>query len=96
MSKYIRLTSLNRKGKEQINKRNERIEAMRELAAESGGTIEDVFLTFGDYDFITIADFPDHRAYTTFALKAAEGGEYDTKTLKALEEDEYISVIESL
>lgn len=96
MAKYIRLTSLTKKGHEQIHKSTERTEEMRDLAAENGGTIEDVFLTFGDFDFVTIADFPDDQAYTKFALKAAEGGEYETKTLKAIEEDDYISIIEAL
>jgi uncharacterized protein with GYD domain len=96
MPKYIRLTSLTKKGHEQIHKSTERTDEMREVAEEKGGTIEEVFLTFGDFDFVTIADFPDDESYAEFALKCAEGGEYEAKTLKALEEDEYVSIIEAL
>jgi len=96
MSKYIRLTNLTETGKEQIENSNARTERMRELAAESSGTIEEVFLTFGDYDFVTIADFPDDRSYAKFALKVAEDGNCECQTLPAMEEDEYASIIESL
>jgi uncharacterized protein with GYD domain len=96
MPKYIRLTSLTKKGHEQIQESAERTEQMREMAEENGGTIEDVFLTFGDFDFVTIAEFPDDKSYAEFALKTAKGGEYGAKTLKAIEEDDYISIIEEL
>jgi uncharacterized protein with GYD domain len=69
---------------------------MRELAGAKGGTIEDVYLTFGEFDFVTVAEFPDDESYAEFALKAASDGEYEAITLKGLEEDEYVSIIESL
>ncbi|MEF8771222.1 GYD domain-containing protein [Halodesulfurarchaeum sp.] len=96
MPKYIRLTSLTRKGQEQIHESTERTNQMREMAEENGGTIEDVFLTFGEFDFVTIAEFPDDKSYAEFALKASKGGEYGAKTLKAIEEEDYVSIIEKL
>ena len=96
MPTYIRLTTLTKEGQKHIEDSAKRTDQMRELAAEKGGTIEDVFLTLGEWDFVTVAEFPDDKSYAEFALKAAAGGEYEAKTLKALEEDDYVSIIESL
>ncbi|MFP4529985.1 MAG: GYD domain-containing protein [Halodesulfurarchaeum sp.] len=96
MPTYIRLTELTREGFEEIEESATRTEHMKAMANEMGGSIEDVFLTMGEYDFITIAEFPNDQMYTQFALRFAEEGTNDTKTLKALEEDEYLSVIQSL
>ncbi|MFB6086742.1 MAG: GYD domain-containing protein [Halodesulfurarchaeum sp.] len=96
MPTYIRLTELTPEGFEEIEESATRTEQMKAMANEMGGSIEDVFLTLGEYDFITIAEFPNDQMYTQFALRFAEKGVADTVTLKALEEDEYVSVIQSL
>ncbi len=96
MAKYIRLTNLTQEGRKSIDKSSERTEHMQQIAEETGGAIEDVFLTFGPYDFVTVADFPDDESYAEFALKAGKEGAYETQTLKAVEEDAYGSIIDSL
>lgn len=69
---------------------------MRELAEETGGAIEEVYLTFGQYDFVTVADFPDHESYTEFALKDEKEGAYESQTMKAVGEDAYGSIIQTM
>lgn len=96
MPTYIRLTTLTKEGQQHIEDSTERTEEMRDLAAEYGGTIEDVFLTLGKCDFVTVAEFPDDKSYAKFALKTAQSGEYEAHTLKAIEEDDYVSIIEAL
>lgn len=96
MPKYIRLTNLTEEGRRHIDESSDRTERMRELAAETGGAIEDVFLTFGPYDFVSVAEFPDDESYAEFALKAEREGGYESQTLKAVEEDEYSSIIQDL
>lgn len=96
MPKYIRLTNLTEEGRRNIDQSTDRTDHMRELAEETGGAIEDVFLTFGPYDFVTVADFPDDESYAEFTLKAERQGGYESQTLKAVEEDEYSSIIQEL
>ena len=55
-----------------------------------------MFLTFGPYDFVSVAEFPDDESYAEFALKAEREGGYETQTLKAVEEDDYSSIIQDL
>ncbi len=96
MPKYVRLTSLTEKGRKHIGESSDRTTEMRKLAEETGGSIEDMFLTFGKCDFVTIAEFPDDKSYAEFALKAEQGGEYESHTLKAIEEDDYLSIVNRL
>ncbi len=96
MPTYIRLTNLTAEGFEEIEESATRTEQMKAMANEMGGNVKDVYLTMGDFDFITIVEFPNDQMYTQFALRFAEKGVADTETLKALDEDEYLSVIQSL
>lgn len=96
MPTYIRLTTVTEQGSPELGENPDRTERMRELAAETGGEIKDVYLTFGPYDFVTIAEFPDDEAYATFTLKFQREGGYDTQTLKAFEEDEYRGIFQAL
>jgi len=96
MAKYIRLTNLTEEGRRNIGQSTDRTDRMRELAEETGGSIEDVFLTFGPYDFVTVADFPDDESYAEFTLKASREGGYESQTLKAVEEGDYDSIIQKL
>lgn len=96
MPRYIRLTNLTRRGFEHIEDSADRIERMDELAADLGGEIDDVFLTMGPYDFVSVASFPDDETYAEFTLRISQEGVEETQTLKALEEDTYQSIIDSL
>ena len=51
-----------------------RIEAIRPAAAKVGGKIEAGYLCFGDYDLVTIGEFPDNASAAAFALAATAGG----------------------
>lgn len=96
MPHYIRLTNLTRRGFEHIEESTDRIDRMEALAEDLGGEIEEVYLTMGPYDFVSVARFPDDEAYAEFTLSVSQEGVEDTQTLKALEEDAYQSIIASL
>ena len=96
MPTYIRLTNLTAEGFEEIEQSASRTEQMKAMAEEMGGEITDVFLTMGDYDFVSIAEFPNDQMYTQFALRFAEKGVADTRTLKAIDEPEYLNLVQGL
>lgn len=96
MPTYIRLTNLTEKGYARIENSVSRTEQMKAMADEMGGSIRDVFLTIGDYDFVTIAEFPNDEMYAQFAIRFARKGVAETETLKALEEAEYVDLVEGL
>lgn len=96
MPHYIRLTNLTRRGFEHIEDSTDRIEHMNEEAEDLGGEIEEVFLTMGPYDFVSVGRFPDDETYAEFTLRVTQEGVEETQTLKALDEDTYQSIIASL
>lgn len=96
MPTYIRLTRLTEAGHVEIENSVSRTEQMKAMADEMGGSIRDVFLTIGDYDFVTVAEFPNDEMYAQFAVRFARKGVAETETLKALGEAEYEGILDGL
>jgi uncharacterized protein with GYD domain len=96
MPVYIRLTTLTEAGHREIGDSVSRTEQMKAMAEEMGGSIRDVFLTLGGYDFVTIAEFPNDQMYAQFALRFARKGVAETQTLKAMDESDLEEVVHGL
>jgi uncharacterized protein with GYD domain len=63
----------------------DRADAIRKLAAEAGGRLISCYFTFGEYDFLLIAEAPDeHKWAQALLVAAATGGVTDLKTTVAL------------
>ena len=73
-----------------------RHEAVKAAIESMGGTLDDFYYTFGEYDVVGIADMPSNAAVAGFALAvAAAGGTGATKTtvlLTPAEIDEAVKV----
>ena len=52
----------------------DRSRALKKLVEASGGKLISWYLTFGEYDFVAIAEFPDETAAAGAVLAAAAGG----------------------
>ena len=96
MPTYIVLVNLTQKGAENINQSPDRLEKIKETTESLGGEPRDFYMTFGQYDFVYIAEFPDDEAAAHLALTYGRGGAGETETLKAFTEDEYREVINDL
>lgn len=92
MPTYISLVNYTQQGVEHIKDSPDRLDAAKELAESMGGEF-DWYLTFGEYDAVTVGEFPDDESFARFALKVNQLGNVTTKTLKAFTEDEYRDVI---
>ena len=63
----------------------DRAEAASRLLAKAGGRLLGYYLTFGDYDFMTIADIPsDTQAASVLLAAAGSGGVTDLRTTVAM------------
>jgi uncharacterized protein with GYD domain len=59
----------------------DRAEAVKKIITAAGGKLLSYYMTFGEYDFLTIAEAPDERAMlAALAVAAAGGGVTDLKT----------------
>lgn len=93
---YISLVSYTESGLRDIKKSPERLAAARREAADLGGTIDKVYLTMGDSDLMTIADFPDDATAATFALRLGAHGHARTKTMKAFPEEAFLEIVKAI
>ena len=63
----------------------DRAEAVSRLLAKTGGRLLGYYLTFGDYDFISIAEVPsDLQAASVLLAAASSGGVTDLRTTVAM------------
>lgn len=60
--------------KAMLAKPEDREEAVAKLCKSVGGRLIGWYLTFGQYDWMVIAEFPDEKAAATAVLAAAAGG----------------------
>ena len=57
-----------------VQKPQDRAKAIQPMARKLKGRIRDVYFTFGDYDLIVIAEFPDNESAAGFSMAASAGG----------------------
>ena len=96
MPLYISLVNYTELGLCDIKKSPERLAFARREAEELGGKIDKVYLTMGDCDLMTIADFPDDATAATFALRLGAKGNTRTKTMKAFPEEAFLEIVKAI
>ena len=94
MPVYINLINYTDQGLRNIKKSAGRADGARQLAEELGGTIERFYLTMGNYDIVTITEFPDDATATTFVLRIGALGNVKATTLKAFQEDAFRMIVD--
>ncbi|NKB56546.1 MAG: GYD domain-containing protein [Alphaproteobacteria bacterium] len=96
MPMYISLMNYTDQGLRTIKKSTNRADSARSMAEELGGSIEQIYLTMGNYDLIAIADFPDDATAATFVLRIGALGNVKATTLKAFQEDAFRIIIDAV
>ncbi len=59
-----------------IKNPQDRIAAVRPLIEGLGGTIDAGYLSFGEYDLVAIAEFPDNVTAASFSVASTAGGAF--------------------
>ncbi len=96
MSKYIMLLNWTDQGIKTIKDSASRYDAAKAAAAQAGIKFEAMYMTFGQYDQIIVADASSDEAIATFILKAASLGNVRGVTLKAFDEAGYRKITGSV
>lgn len=96
MPTYVTLLNFTEQGISTVEHSPDRIEAAKELVEDMGGSFEGFYLTFGQYDGVAIADFPDDESAAQYALALGKAGNATTETMKAFTEDEFRDIVGSL
>lgn len=77
--------------KKLIAKPEDRGEAVRKAVEKLGGSVTGTWLSFGDYDLVSLIEMPDNVMAASFALAVAAGG-----SVKAIKTTPLLSIEEGL
>ncbi|MFQ5933234.1 MAG: GYD domain-containing protein [Dehalococcoidia bacterium] len=58
----------------QVKDPRNRLEVIRPVVEGLGGSIDDAWLSFGEYDIVAICQFPDNASAASFSIAASAGG----------------------
>ncbi len=73
----------------------DRAQAVEKIVTAAGGKLRWYYMTFGEYDFLTIAEAPDETAMlAALAVAAAGGGVTDLKTTIAVSSTDMKNALE--
>jgi uncharacterized protein with GYD domain len=80
--------------KKLIAKPQDRGEAVRKMLEKLGGSVTGTWLSFGDYDIVSLLEVPDNVTAASFALAVAAGGSVKAiKTTPLLSMDEGLAAL---
>ncbi|APW98925.1 GYD domain-containing protein [Halobiforma lacisalsi AJ5] len=96
MPTYISLLEYTEQGIQNIDESPDRLANARELAESMDSTVDQFYLTFGEYDAVAVIEAPDDETAAQLVLTVTRAGAISSETLKAFPEDEYREVIEGL
>lgn len=93
MPTYIVLHEFDQENVANMDVQQER--GMESLAAV-GGELQDLYLTFGQYDAVGVVEFPDDAAAAEWLLTQAKESGLSTETLRGIPMDEAEDIVANL
>lgn len=96
MPTYITLASYTDQGIRSVKDSPKRLDAAKKAIKAMGGELKAFYLTFGAYDFVTIAEAPNDEVVAKFVLATGSAGNVRTTTLKAFTEEEFRKIVAGL
>jgi uncharacterized protein with GYD domain len=93
---FVVLTKFTKKGIENIKDSPNRLEDLKKYAKSLGGEIKHVYYTMGQYDAISVAEYPSDETCMQAVMAAGKSGFITTQTLRAFTAEEAAKIIEKL
>ena len=96
MPNYVILINWTDQGIKTIKDLPKRLSTSKALMEKAGGKWQAIYFTFGQYDVVGIAEFPNDEAAVSAFLALGSLGNVRTTTLKAFSQAEFVKIIEKL
>lgn len=93
MPKYVSLINWTDQGIKTFKDSVNRADAASQAAEKFGGKILESYWTLGQYDVVSIAEFPDDESGEAYLLAIGSQGNVRTTTLRAFDAAEMTSII---
>ena len=74
----------------------ERFEKVKNIVADEKGRIRHIYGLLGEYDVLSVAEFPDNRAAMRAALRIGNLINAHTNTLAAVEGEDFLQILGEL
>ena len=96
MGKFVLLLNWTDQGIRNVKDTVKRAESFRSYLEKRGGKLVDMLYTFGQYDFIAVAELPNDEIAMSVSLGTGALGNVRVTTLKAFGLEETRRIIEEL
>ncbi len=93
MPTYVSLIRWTEQGIKNYKDTTKRLEDFTKLAESKGGRVREALYTVGEYDIVTVTEFPDDETATAALLQVASLGSVRTNTMRAFTADEMGGII---
>jgi uncharacterized protein with GYD domain len=93
MTTYVSLINWTEQGIKNFRDTTQRAQDFTKLVESSGGTVRELLWTVGEYDIVSIADFPDDETAVAALLQVGAAGSVRSNTLRAFNADEMAGII---
>jgi uncharacterized protein with GYD domain len=74
----------------------ERFEKVKEIVADEQGRILHIYGLLGEYDVLSVAEFPDNRSAMRAALRIGNLIDAQTNTMAAVEGNDFLQILSGL
>jgi uncharacterized protein with GYD domain len=93
MPTYVSLIHWTEQGIKNYKDTTKRLEDFTKLAESKGGRVREALYTVGEYDIVTVTEFPDDESATAALLQVGSLGSVRTNTMRAFSADEMGGII---
>ena len=96
MPTYIGLYKMTDQGIKDVKNAPSRVEEAIKGVQAMGGKVLGVYIVMGEYDYVTIGEFPSDEVATAFALALGSRGNVRTTSLRAFTKEEFAEIVKKL
>ena len=96
MPTYIGLYKFTDQGIKNVKDSPSRVQDAIKAAESMGAKVTGVYTVMGEYDIVSVGEFPNDEAAMAFALATGARGNVRSMTLKAFTQDEYAAIVNKL
>lgn len=93
MPTYVSLIHWTEQGIKNYKDTTKRLEDFTKLAESKGGRVREALYTVGEYNIVTVTEFPDDETATAALLQVGSLGSVRTNTMRAFAADEMGGII---
>ena len=96
MALYVVLYKLTEQGIKNVKDTPERIDKGIQAVEAMGGKVIGMYSTMGEYDYVSIGEFPNDEVAAQYLLALGSLGNVKTTTLKAFTIDQFKTIVSKL